>query len=112
MSCAHYKLTCVELALGNLPSARRHLETAREIGELRRRGIDDGHIARILFKRAEILAAEPSDWLRRQGEDEVLKIREEAEQMRVRLERADGLTNLLEEPDEATYDNLVCGYFR
>ena len=112
VSCAHYKIACVEFSLGNSPSAKRHLETAREIGELRRRGEDDAHIARILWKRAEILAADPWEFHRGLNEGEVAAIREQAEQMRHRIEKDEAVRAGADEVTEWTYDRSVCGYFR
>ena len=113
VSCVHYKVACVEFDRGNSPSARRHLDAALEIGNLRRLGPDDGHIARIQWKRAEMMAADPWQFSRENNQDMVAAVREEAELMRNRLERTDSVAmGLSDQPDETTYNNLVCGYFR
>lgn len=54
-SAIYYSLGCVELALKNHDVAKGNLEKALAIAELRSPSRDDGTIARILFKMAQVL---------------------------------------------------------
>ena len=80
---------------------RRNLEKAFEIGNFRRTGLDDGNIARILWRQATI---DPTQEL----EDKL----DQAQLMRTAVEKNTGARIGREEPDEVSYDKLVCGYFR
>lgn len=112
VACTHYKIACVEHTMGNSADARRNLETAANLIEIHRRGVDDGNLARILWKRAEIDLSEPSAWELQQQRADAEAVRDEAEEMRIRIEKTSGIVTSVEDADEETYDRLVCGYFR
>ena len=90
---------------------RRHLERAFEIGNFRRTGLDDGNIARILWKQASVLSDSPLDASYKP--QEIAEKRDQAQLMRAEVEKNTGARIDLHEPDEeVAYDKLVCGYFR
>ena len=89
---------------------RRNLERAFEIGNFRRTGLDDGNIARILWKQASVLSDSPLDASYKPRE--IAEKRDQAQLMRAAVEKNTGARIDLHEPDEVAYDKLVCGYFR
>ena len=89
---------------------RRNLERAFEIGNFRRTGIDDGNIARILWKQAEVMSDSPLDTHYRHREKGEKRV--QAQLMRATVEKNIGARIDASEPDEVAFDKLVCGYWR
>jgi hypothetical protein len=109
--------------MGNIDPALGYLAKARNIAELRSPGRDDGTIARILWKTANVLKNQPGGT--------TIKQAQEAEQLLARaysarstlsasgeggegelyeLERRDAMSEM--EKEEESFDLLVPGYFR
>ena len=107
--------------MSNIDWAKQHLNQAFTLADLYRRGVDDGNLARFLWKRAEILERETpfGGPVAQQWTQEAIETKDKAEQMRMNIERANGLKTpftkegkITEEITEETYNDLVCGYFR
>ena len=105
----HLHVRQAELNTDN-PSYRRHLERAFEIGDFRRTGIDDGNLARILWKQASIMASDSFDpsFVPRERTEK----RSQAELMRTAVERKVRANVSPRDTEEIGYDKLVCGYYR
>ncbi|KAI9817882.1 MAG: hypothetical protein M1827_001001 [Pycnora praestabilis] len=109
-SSTYYKLGCIEASLGNSDRAKSNLDKAYAIGDLRRSGLDDGNLARILWKKSSIVSDDPTDPGYEDGKAEQTRV--QAELMRKEVERNVNLLQGEGITEEAMYDNLVCGYFR
>jgi tetratricopeptide (TPR) repeat protein len=102
-----YKLACTELSLGHPKKALGYLEKAHNIAEIRAAGEIDGTIARIWWKKAEILI---DDDIRR---EEGLKLKKEVIAAHENLVDELGLTFDADETyTDKAFDMLVPGYFR
>ena len=100
----------LSLSLSYLP-ARKNLDHAFQIGDFRRTGLEDGNLARILWKQAEITTEEPLDpsYVYRQKWDK----RNSAQLMRTTVEQKLGIRENDESVgEEESYDRLVCGFYR
>jgi tetratricopeptide (TPR) repeat protein len=102
-----YKLACTEFAMGHPPRALSYLEKAFNVADIRSAGEIDGTIARILWKKAEILI---EDDIRK---EEGVRLRKEVTAAHENIVDALGLTFDADElyTDKA-FDMLVPGYFR
>ena len=89
---------------------RRNLERAYEIGDFRRTGMDDGNIARILWKQGSILTDDPLDvsYVPREAAEK----RTQAQLMRTKVEQKVRAKSNPEDDEETGFDRLVCGYYR
>jgi hypothetical protein len=101
--------------LTSLDACRANLDRALKLAEFRRSGLNDGNIARIMWKKGVILCdsvyASPNE--NRIGEE----LKSEATFMRRDILVEQGLTHELAEQTasdlvEASFDNLVSGFFR
>lgn len=106
-SANFYKLACTEFAMEHPKKALAYLEKAFNIAEIRSGGEVDGTVARIWWKKSEILI---EDDIRR---DEGVKLRKEVTAAHENIVDALGLTFDADElyTDKA-FDMLVPGYFR
>lgn len=102
-----YKLACTEFALKHPGRALDYLEKAYNIAEIRSSGELDGAIARIWFKKSEILI---EDDIRR---EEGIKLRKEVTAQHETIVDDLGLTFDADEMiTDKAFDILVPGYFR
>ena len=112
-AAACYKLACTEFEQDHHKKALNFLEKALNIADVRSSGVVDGTIARILWKKAEILLDDPLANRREEGDklrtDVEFRQREIAEQLGVDLQLEAGEE---EQDREKTFDLLVPGYFR
>ncbi|KAL8711218.1 MAG: hypothetical protein Q9220_004363 [cf. Caloplaca sp. 1 TL-2023] len=109
-SCTFYKLGCCEAKLGNLERALRNLERAFEIGDFRRTGLDDGNLARILWRQAEIMSDSPFDPTFQPRD--IADKRAQARIMRQAVEKNIQAKIDAHDSEDIAYDKLLCGYFR
>jgi tetratricopeptide (TPR) repeat protein len=102
-----YKMACTEFSLNHPGKALAYLEKAFNVAEIRSSGEVDGTIARIWFKKSEILI---DDDIRR---EEGIQLRKEVTAHHENIVDALGLTFDADElfTDKA-FDILVPGYFR
>ena len=102
-----YKLACTEFAMEHPKKALSYLEKAFNVAEIRSAGEIDGTVARILWKKSEILT---EDDIRR---EEGVKLRKEVTAAHENIVDALCLTFDADElyTDKA-FDMLVPGYFR
>jgi tetratricopeptide (TPR) repeat protein len=106
-SANYYKLACTEFEMGHAKKALAYLEKAYNVAEIRAVGEIDGTIARIWWKKAEILI---EDGIRR---EEGVKLKKEVTAAHENIVDQLGLTFDADElyTDKA-FDMLVPGYFR
>jgi tetratricopeptide (TPR) repeat protein len=112
-AAACYKLACNEFEQDHHKRALNFLDKALNIQDIRTNGVVDGTIARIMWKKAEILLDEPVGGRREEAArlraDAEIRQREIADELGIDLK----LEDLEKEQDrEKTFDLLVPGYFR
>ncbi|KAL8950292.1 MAG: hypothetical protein Q9222_003658 [Ikaeria aurantiellina] len=96
--------------INTVVAARRNLERAFEIGDFRRTGLDDGNLARILWRQAAIMSESPFD-PSFQPRD-IADKRSQARIMRQAVEKNIQAKIDAHDSDDVAYDKLLCGYFR
>ena len=103
-----------EFDLGELPKARKHLDVAYDLVELRRQEINDPNMARILWKKAQILSSQVKGFVAQHDKEEADQLKWQAEQMVVELQQisVNVVRDYTDAPEQKQYDDLVCGFFR
>ena len=114
VSSVHYKIACTQFNLGEMRNAVRHLDVAYELADLRRQDINDGNLARILWKKSQILSGQVTGFVTHQDQEQASRLKAQAEQMLFELQ---DISSSNPQPfaavsDENLYDMLICGFFR
>jgi len=110
MAAAFYKLACCEFEQDNHKKALGYLAKAQDIAEIRSGFMIDGTVARIMWKRGEVMSDDPLESQKEAAqfmENMEFKQREIAEQLGIDLQGLDQLAD-----KEKSFDLLVPGYFR
>jgi tetratricopeptide (TPR) repeat protein len=107
---AYYKLGCIEFKHDHYKEALKYLSIALDIAEVRSPGVMDGTIARILWKKAEVMLEDP---LADDGSATQLMADIEISQKAIADELGVDVTVVGADGDrEKSFDLLVPGYFR
>lgn len=114
VASVHYKIACVEFVSGEIPNAKRHLDVAYDLVELRRQDVDDPNMARILWKKSQILKSQIKGFVAQHDQEEAARLKWQAEQMVVNLQQIPvNVTRIYTDaPEQKIYDDLICGFFR